>query len=144
MTGRKRADRDALDQLVDFLVEDVLEASDEDVLAEAKEAGLDPESNAVRLRTLFERTVLEANKKRLAAARAAVQARRSARQSVNTVFVVFDIDEARRRLRAAIEQRGVLEQLTMAARKESELSDEDVLSLVQDLEELGVLPREKK
>jgi hypothetical protein len=141
MTGRKHADREALDRLADFLVEDVLDASDEDILAEAREAGVDPESDAARLRALFERTVLEANKRRLAAAKAAVQATRNTRPPESTVF---DIEEARRRLRAAIEQRGVAAQVTMAARKESELSDEDVLSLVRDLEELGVLPPEQK
>ncbi len=141
MTGRKNADREAFDQLVDFLVEDVLDASDEDMLAEAREAGIDPDADAVRLRALFERTGIEGNKRRLVAAKAAVQAGRNIRPSVNTVF---DIDEARRKLRAVIEQRGISEQLTMAARNESELPDEDVLSLVQDFEELGVLPREQK
>ena len=67
-------DREALDRLADFLVEDVLDASDDDILSEAREEGIDPESDAARMRALFERTVLEANKRRLHAARAAVQA----------------------------------------------------------------------
>lgn len=140
MTGRKSADREALDQLVDFLVEDALNASDEDILAEAREAGIEPESDAARLRALFERTVLDANKRRLLAAKAAVQADKSAAGRRATVF---DIQEARRRLEQLLEQRSTALPITMAARKESELSDADVMSMVHDLEELDLLPSNK-
>lgn len=140
MTGRKSADREALDRLVDFLVEDALSASDEDILAEAREEGIDPESDAARLRALFERTVLDANKRRLLAAKAAVQADKSASGRRGTVS---DIQEARRRLHLLLEQRSTELPITMAARKESELSDADVMSMIQDLEELGLLPPDK-
>jgi hypothetical protein len=141
MTGRKHADREALDRLTDFLVEDILDTPDEDILAEAGAEGIDPETDAVRLRALFERTVLELNKGRLRAAKAAVEAKKSASQRKSTLF---DIHEARRRLQSILEQKGALPALTLAARKESELSDADVLSMVHDLEELGFLPPDKK
>jgi hypothetical protein len=141
MTGRKSADREALDQLADFLVEDVLDVSDEDILGEVRDEGVDPESDAARLRSLFEKTVVEANKGRLRAARAAVQVQNTASTYKSTVF---DIQEARRRLQSVLEQKGASSLLTMAARNESELSDNDVLSMVQDLEELGVLSPHKK
>lgn len=140
MTGRKSADREALDRLVDFLVEDALNASDEDILAEAREEGIEPEGDAARLRALFERTVLDVNKRRLFAAKAAVQADKSASGRRGTVF---DIQEARRRLHLLLEQRSTRLPITMAARKESELSDADVMSMIQDLEELGLLPPDK-
>lgn len=140
MTGRKHADREALVHLADFLVEDVLDTSDEDVLAEAREAGIEPDAEAARLRALFERTVLDANKRRLLAAKAAVQADKSASGRRGTVF---DIQEARRRLHLLLEQRSTGLPITMAARKESELSDADVMSMIQDLEELGLLPPDK-
>jgi hypothetical protein len=141
MTERKKADREALDRLGDFLVEDILDTSDEDILAEARIDGIDPEVEAARLRALFERTVLAANKHRLLAAKAAAQAEKSASQRKSTLF---DIREARRRLQSIFEQKGASPALTLAARKESELSDADVLSMVQDLEELGLLPPDKK
>lgn len=140
MTGRKSGDREELDRLVDFLVEDALNASDEDVLAEARDEGVEPESDAARLRALFERTVLEANKRHLLAAKAAVQADKVATRRQGTVF---DIQEARRRLQLILEQRSSGLPITMAARKESELSDADVMSMVQDLEDLGLLPPDK-
>jgi hypothetical protein len=140
MTGRKSGDREELDQLVDFLVEDALTVSDEEILAEARDEGIEPESDAARLRALFERTVLNVNKRRLLAAKAAVQADKSASGGRGTVF---DIQEARRRLQLLLEQRSSGLPVTMAARKESELSDADVMSMVQDLEELGLLPSDK-
>ena len=42
MTGRKSGDREELDQLVDFLVEDALTVSDEEILAEARDEGIEP------------------------------------------------------------------------------------------------------
>lgn len=140
MTGRKSGDREELDRLVDFLVEDALNASDADILAEVREEGIEPESDAARLRALFERTVLDANKRRLLAAKAAVQANKSGSGRRGTVF---DIQEARRRLQLLLERRSIELPITMAARKESELSDADVMSMVQDLEELGLLPSDK-
>jgi hypothetical protein len=42
-------------RLADFLVEDILEASDEDILAEAVADGEDPEAIAAAMRALFEK-----------------------------------------------------------------------------------------
>ena len=44
-----------LGRLADFLVEDILDASDEDILAEAVEDGEDPEAIAAAVRALFEK-----------------------------------------------------------------------------------------
>jgi hypothetical protein len=46
---------DALGRLADFLVEDILAASDEDILAEAVADGEDPEAIAAAVRALFEK-----------------------------------------------------------------------------------------
>jgi hypothetical protein len=45
----------ALDRLADALVEDILSASDEDILAEFRESGGDSERNATDMRALFEK-----------------------------------------------------------------------------------------
>jgi hypothetical protein len=49
------SDREALDRLGDALVEDILAASDEEILAETKQDGEDPESVAAAMRALFEK-----------------------------------------------------------------------------------------
>lgn len=48
-----------MDNLIDAMVADVLAASDEDILAEAKEDGLDPEQIAKEGRDLFDAALRE-------------------------------------------------------------------------------------
>ena len=48
MTGDQRNQRNALARLADALVDDILNASDEEVLAEAEEDGIDPAKICVR------------------------------------------------------------------------------------------------
>ena len=50
MTGNQKKERNALDRLADALVDDILNASDEEVLAEAEEDGIDPTGLAGHLR----------------------------------------------------------------------------------------------
>lgn len=137
MTGENTKERAALARLADALVEDILTTSDEDILAEFKETQGDPAQNAVAMRALFEKTVIAMNKQRLADAKAAVAAARrwTAPASVKTV----DIVEARRRLRRVLDTAPNNQPVTIAARKESELSDADVLGMYEDLNELGVI-----
>jgi hypothetical protein len=51
----------------------------------------------------------------------------------------IDITEARRRLRRVLDTPANNQPVTIAARKESELSDADVLGMLDDLKELGVI-----
>ena len=138
MTGTKRSDRDALDRLADALVEDILDASDQAILAEAGEDDDDPRAIAAGARALFERAKSMRAKARLADARAAVAAdkRRS------TVIASLDPVTARRLLERIVanDDPETARKLTLAARKEGEgLSDDDVRGMLEDLEELGVL-----
>ena len=139
MTGKGDKERIALSRLANALTDDILSASDDDILAELREAGEDPARNADDMRALFEKTVLLANKKRLNAAKAGAA-------SVREVFAApvssaVDIGAARARLRQIIEAPGGTHKVTLAARKESEMSDSDVLGMLDDLLELGILSR---
>ena len=51
------SDRQKLQNLVDGLVDDIMSLSDEEILAEAREDGLDPEQEADRLRKMLEEIV---------------------------------------------------------------------------------------
>ncbi|MEN2989345.1 hypothetical protein WG926_13610 [Tistrella sp. BH-R2-4] len=139
MTGKSKTERAALDRLADALVEDILSAPDEDILAELRETEGDPERHAADMRARFEKSLIATNKKKLAAARAGVTA---SRRPVGTPALAIDISAARARLRAALATPGVAQRLTLAARKENEMSDTDVLSMLDDLRELGVLPED--
>jgi hypothetical protein len=140
MTEKKNPDREGLDRLADALVDDVMNASDEEVLAEFRETNGDPESNAVRMRELFQASVLLANKRRFAAAKAGAAANRT-KPEISASPI--DIGEARRRLRAVRDNPNVSPKLTLAARNEGELSDADILGMLDDLRELGALPSDE-
>ena len=139
MTGNKTPERKALDRLAEVLVDDILNTSDEDILAEFREGGGDPVRHAAEMRAFFERSIIAANKQRLAAAKlGAAESRRPKSPSGAPI----EIAEARRRLRAILEKSGALSELTLAARKESELSDADILGMLDDLYELGLFRAE--
>lgn len=138
MTGKGKKERVALNRLADVFVDDILCASDEDILAEFSEACGDPNQNAAEMRALFEKSVLASNKKRLAAAKVAAAANR--RSSTVSAATPIDMAAARARLRAVVDTPGLPQKVTLAARKENELSDADILGMLEDLRELGVLP----
>lgn len=139
MTGNLKTAHSALDRLADALVEDILNTSDEDILAEFQESQGDPERHAADMRALFEKGLIAANKQRLAAAKAGVAANR---RTTGAAVPTSDMAKARARLRAVLDTPGLPHTLTLAARKESELSDSDILGMLDDLRELGVLPPE--
>ncbi len=94
------------------------------------------------MRAHFERSIIIANKGKLKAAKAGVA------QSVALVIgpaPPIDIHKARAILRRLMAQPDATAHLTMAARKESELSDADVVGLLADLRALGVaIPDDKE
>jgi hypothetical protein len=59
-----------LDRLKQALVDDVLQETDLQILADFSELHGSPDANAIQMGALFEKAVLIANKQRLAAARA--------------------------------------------------------------------------
>jgi hypothetical protein len=131
-------DRTALERLNNALVEDILAASDETILAEVRQDGQDPERISAVTRELFEKAVLHTNKLRLLSAQAAVAAARLLR---SRAVVSTDPEMARRRLLHLLAQHpDAARTLTLAARKAgpAELSDEEVRGLLEDFEELGI------
>ena len=134
MTGTEKKGRLSLIRLADALVEDVLAASDQEILAEITETHGDPAKNAEAMRALFEKSVLKLNKDRLQAAKAGLAASRA----TVPVSKIVSMANARERLRRVLAACPSDVKLTLAARNENELSDSDVLGMLQDLEELGV------
>jgi hypothetical protein len=135
MTENKKSAREALDRLADAFVEDILNMSDEEILAEFEEDHGDPDQHEKELREFFEESVMIANKQRLADAKAGVAARRKMTSSPSAPD---DIDEVRKRLRLIFKAPNETQQITLAARnqKESDMSDTDARTLLEDLEEL--------
>jgi hypothetical protein len=63
MTGKEKSARVALDRLADAFVEDILNMSDEEILAEFQEDHGDIERHVAEMRALFEKAVAIANKR---------------------------------------------------------------------------------
>jgi hypothetical protein len=134
MTGRDKKGREALARLADVLVEDMLATSDQEIVAEFVETQGDPSKNAEAMRALFEKSVLKTNKGRLRAAQAGL----AADQAAPATSKIVSMANVRNRLRRALATCPPDVKLTLAARNENELSDADVLGMLQDLEELGI------
>ncbi len=132
MTENRKSKQQALDRLADALVEDILNASPEEILAEFEEDHGGAERHVTEMRALIEKSVAKANKHRLAAAKAGAAASRAPSKGTTTPI---DITEARRLMSTLTPA----QKLTLAARKESEQSEGDLLSMIEDLRELGVL-----
>lgn len=135
MTGTKKERRAALARLADALVEDVLAVPDQELLAEFSDAHGDAAKNAEDMRALFEKSVLKSNKDRFRAAQAGLAASRAHAGPARVV----NMQNVRERLRRALASCPSDVKLTLAARNEDELSDADVLGMLQDLEELGIV-----
>jgi hypothetical protein len=126
-------DREALQRLDKALIEDILTMSDDEILAEVREAGDDPEAVAAEARALFEKTVIATKKARLVTAKAAAAADR-ARPAPD---LPSDPTEARRLLERVL---ATHQDLSTAARKgrNATLSDEEVFGLLQDIRDIGI------
>jgi hypothetical protein len=133
MTERKEA-RKPLHGLRQAMADDIMETSDEDILVQFAEDFGPPAENAARMGALFEKTILLANKGRLRAARAGAAAAK-----ISSASSPIPIGEARARLRQALDANAQDKTFTLAARKESELSDADVLDMLEAMRELGLL-----
>jgi len=115
-------DRLAILNLEDALVEDLLAMSDNELLADSREIGMDVDQEAIHLRQLLERT---AGKARMAAAKAKMteyRARRGSHARSAGARPANDLQEAR---------------LTLAARNGTDQTEADVKSVAEDLAELA-------
>jgi hypothetical protein len=129
----ERTNHERLRRLADFFVEDVLSASDEEILAE-----LDSEGGADALKAEMTADVEAAKtrlgKAKLAAARRAVSADRTRRHSRQR----FAPDQARKRLTEAVKGHVGSTRLTLAAREGQGIPDEDLEGLIEDATDLGL------
>lgn len=122
-------------RLADALVEDVLSATDEEILQDATEDYAEPAQEVRHAKTIFERARIAAGKKRLKTAQESVHQEKQLRRKV----VSMDGAAARRKLESILREHPEAgSEFTLAARKGQELSDSDVLGMLEDLRELGV------
>lgn len=126
--------------LADAMVQDILNMSDDEILAESENEGVIVSEEVERLRGLFDAAELRVRKQKLHESQRQVRNSR-AQQSHGTR--ITDIHAARKILtKLQQSDKSLKEGLMLAARKAntplSELSEEDVLSLANDLNDLGI------
>lgn len=122
MTNPVEKDRLAILNLEDAMVEDLLNMSDEELLVNCRELGMDVEHEATQVQQLIERT---AGRARMVAAKeemAAYRARGILSAKVGGARPANDIQEAR---------------LTLAARNGGDQTEKDIKSVADDLAELA-------
>jgi 3-oxoacyl-ACP reductase-like protein len=122
----------------DALVEDWMTLSDEEVFAEFRADGFDPEVVAAELRAHIQGLVAENGKARLARARAGLGEARADRAASN----VFNLSISRKQeilARFAANDGRLGERMTMAARKGEGASEREIDDILRDLRDLGAI-----
>lgn len=134
---RRDSHREKLDHLADALVKDILHASDEEILSETADEGKSAKTEADRIRSLLKNAEIQVAKRCLTAAREAVSQHKNEQRRCK--IISLDPLKARRALGEVLKKHPEsTQQFTLAARKGKDLSDSDVMSILEDLQELGL------
>lgn len=141
MTGKDREKdiQSQFDRLTEALVKDVLESSDGEILEDANEDFGDASKLANEMRELIDRAISEEGKKRLQAAKQRV-AERKGHAGSSTKILHLPLDEKRSKFRdLANNDRNLLDGMTLAARNEDELTEQDLDAVFEALLRLGAI-----
>ena len=122
MKNPAEKDRLAILKLEDALVEDLLAMSDDEVVADSREIGMDVEQEAMHVRQLLERTAGKAKMTAAKAEMAEYRARGASHAGSAGARPANDLQEAR---------------LTLAARNGTDQTEADIKSVAEDLAELA-------
>lgn len=134
--GTKKA-RDRVERMDDFVLEDLFSISDEDLLKEAIEDGVDLAAVGEAGRASFERAQLIVGKRRMALIRREMELD-SRRPPAKPVRGASQTDLQRILAR----NQEAASKLTMAARNETGSLDDDADGIMADFIELGAIPGE--
>ena len=134
----KKTDEQKLAALIEALGESVLEASDEEIVEELRLAGIDPDAEAARLKARMLATVRSFRQRALDAARTGYASRLERLEQKS--YTIPKTAEARRKLFSFVIQQPQYAQYVTAQYRDLEnLTDNDIESYLQDLDELGIL-----
>lgn len=123
-----------------LMSEDLFAISDEELLKEAIEDGIDPVAKASELRASALAKINQAKREKLMAARRGYE---SSMKTAPLGRARPTLDEIKRQVQALI-QRGTSNGLSLAFRKGQAMSDADWESLWDDMVESGLIGEEKK
>lgn len=124
-----------IENLTDELLNDLLEATDEEIIAEAVEDGVDIDQAVASVRSLIEQNRYKIAKEKIRSQKTEFSSKKGK---------VFDIGEARKKLIRALEQNpNYADSLTIAARSGKNLPDEDIPGCFEDMIELGLIKEDQ-
>lgn len=139
MSTKSRDYEKELEGIAGGIVDSIFEAADEEILEEVVAAGKDPVESAERVRGVLMDAVMKHRKERMRQAREGFERRQRERPSYDDK--IPGTEEQRRLLLArAFKVRPYQQSLTSVQFRDLDsLPDEDVISLLRQLAELGVL-----
>jgi len=133
---KRQSHLEKLTRLADALAEEVLSAPDDEILSEAEGEFSSVQDEAGHVLGILEKAKQQAAKRRLYAAKEAIAQYKN--QTMGKV-IILDPAAARRKLDQILKEHPEsTQEFTLAARKGRDLSDSDVLSMLEDLQELGL------
>jgi hypothetical protein len=141
MSGRNDASQ-RLANLTDALIQDLLQASDGELIEEVREDGEDAQVVSDRVAAIITAAVAKQGKAALARARNELQAARIRKSAIGSTGILSLNEKRRIVARFAARDAQLRDKLTMAARSGQEPTESDLDSLLQDLRDLGVIDEE--
>jgi hypothetical protein len=140
--SNKKTDQEKLQSLMDALGDSILQETDEEIIEDLRQAGIDPEAEAGRLKTMMLNTVKEFQKRHLRAAREGYT-RQMERLEKKTYSIPDDANERRQLFSFFVKQPQYAEFVTTHYRDLESLTDNDIKTYLEDLAELGILEKLK-
>lgn len=140
MMSKKGTDTEKLEALIDALADSVRDTSDGEILEELRQTGVDPDAEAVRLRTMMLDTIKSFRQRSLNAAREAY-GRQTANLDKTEHLIPATAAERRKLFESFIRQPRYLALVTSQFRNLQEVTDNDIEAYLQDLAELGILEK---
>ncbi|HEV2855672.1 MAG TPA: hypothetical protein VHC97_22990 [Thermoanaerobaculia bacterium] len=139
MPKKPRDYRGELREVMNALAETVADASDEELLAEAQETGLDLEAEAESVRAVLRRSVEKFKRQKLEQARRDYELAASALSTRKYSLPETPLERRNLLTNILTAQPQMQGMLTVQFRELDQLSDEDIESSLRKLAELGIL-----
>jgi len=137
MNNKKSNSREQLNRLSDELIDNLIKTPDKEILKEVEEEYGDPSFLANRAREILKKSQIKAGKNRLQSAREELS------KSENKVQKeVENISDSKGALSRFLRENPEID-ITLAARNGKEISEEDAKGILEDLEELKSIQKQK-
>lgn len=140
MTNTKPNATLQMERVTDMLFRDLSEASDEEILAEATEDGIDVDKQVERITSIISEASFVCGQAKLAAAKKELAERKKAEGQ--NPFHSLSIQKKKEIINRLKANDNLKKEITLAARNENNLSDADLEARLQSLYDLNVIDEE--